>query len=120
MSEDLIWDTHGKIVKTGFNSQTSPWEQKVVMFVLNAQGVIDNGGFEYFFESPFEGNPSLDEFAKAFKEIGSSECAATMEKALTIFRSGSLEFGDLEDVFFNESKANYLKLESYIGKRKIA
>jgi len=115
MGEDIISRVQNELIRNGFDPDKSPWEHKVIMFVLAAQGIIDNGGFLYFFESKFQGDPSIDEFVDAFVQIGSIKCAEALEKAIDIDVAGSNEYGNLDNVFFQESDANYKKLEKYIG-----
>ena len=112
--KDIIEFERKEILERNFDPSSSPWKDKVVMFVLQSQGIIDDGGFEYFFEIPFDGKPDLNEFVVAFEEVRAKESSEALKKALEIHRTGSTEFGDLADFFFKESDENYLKLEMYI------
>ena len=49
---------------------------QTVAVIYSAQGVIDNGGLEYFYESDFNGTPEYSFFVEAYRRIG-AECAAS-------------------------------------------
>lgn len=82
---------------------------------LAYQGIIDNGGFEYFFESEFEGNPELESFVTVFNEIGAIESAKAIEKALELQNlEGINKLDYLDDIMQNNSESNYEKLAKYV------
>ena len=62
-----------------------PYPVFVVWAVGNAQGVTDNGGFQFFFESNWPETPCYDVFIGAFREIGANEAADCFEKAVSLF-----------------------------------
>jgi hypothetical protein len=62
-----------------------PWIPQVVTVFLGAQGVIDNGGFIYFFEQDWTDNPPYSVFAAAYRAIGADKCAECIEVAASIF-----------------------------------
>jgi len=62
-----------------------PWVSQVVVVVFAAQGYIDNGGFIYFFEGDFPGDPPYSVFADAFRAIGADESAECIEVAASEF-----------------------------------
>jgi hypothetical protein len=62
-----------------------PEPVRIVVLVHAAQGVIDNGGFQYFFESDFPGKPAYWLFVEAYRAIGADEAAATLEMAVALF-----------------------------------
>jgi hypothetical protein len=62
-----------------------PWVPQVVTVVLGAQGVIDNGGFIYFFENDWRGNPPYSVFGDAYRAIGADESADCLEVAASLF-----------------------------------
>ena len=62
-----------------------PQVSQVVLVILAAQGYIDNGGFIYFFEGDYPGNPSFAVFADAFRAIGADESAECIEVAVSLF-----------------------------------
>jgi len=58
---------------------------RTIAIVYSAQGVIDNGGLEYFFESDFPDNPPYQMFVDAYSEIGAIEEAEIIENSLSFF-----------------------------------
>ena len=62
-----------------------PWVAQVVTVVVEAQGCIDNGGFIYFFEGDYPGDPPYSVFAEAFRAIGADESAECIEVAVSLF-----------------------------------
>jgi hypothetical protein len=49
-----------------------PLPLQTVAVIYSAQGVIDNGGLEYFYESDFDGTPEYSFFVNAYRRIGVS------------------------------------------------
>ena len=62
-----------------------PAELRAVALVHAAQGVIDNGGLQYFFESDFPGKPSYKLFVDAYQAIGATDAADALAKAVALF-----------------------------------
>ena len=50
-----------------------------------AQGIIDNGGLEYFYESDFPANPPYSLFVEAFRRIGAESVASCIEDTSRMF-----------------------------------
>jgi hypothetical protein len=73
--------------KVGGNIEELPVQYRTIVIVCSAQGVIDNGGLEYFFESDFPGNPLYKLFIDAYREIGATGAAYTIEKSLAYFET---------------------------------
>ena len=111
---DLVTHTMRRITAGGFDPHTAPWEHRVCVMLHAAQGIIDNGGFEYFFEAPFEGHPALDDFPEAFEAVGAQSSAAALREALKRASSPPASFSDLNSVLWRESKLNYQLLGRYI------
>ena len=57
--------------------------------VEQAQGVIDNGGFQYFFENDWPQNPEYAVFTDAFRRIGAAEAADCIQDAVSMFSSSA-------------------------------
>lgn len=55
------------------------------LLVYSAQGLIDNGGFQYFFEMDWPGNPEYVVFSKAYRAIGAEDAAHCIEQAAALF-----------------------------------
>jgi len=60
-----------------------------VWAVEQAQGVVDNGGFQYFFENDWPENPPYSVFMDAFRRIGAQEAADCIQDAAEMFPSTS-------------------------------
>ena len=111
----------------------------MVWAVEKAQGLIDNGGFAYFFENDWPENPPYSIFVTAFREIGAIEAADYLQRAIEDFpfanphldykkrrdhlensRSSADEddsvIDNLGDYVMNLSNDTYVKLEEYIRK----
>ena len=58
---------------------------RTVAIVYAAQGVIDNGGFLYFFASDWPGNPPYSLFVDAYRRIGSKGAADAIDQAAKSF-----------------------------------
>ena len=52
----------------------------MVVIVYSAWGLIENGGFQYFFESNFPGDPPYDVFTQAFRSVGLTDIALHFSK----------------------------------------
>jgi hypothetical protein len=50
-----------------------------------AQGIIDNGGLQYFFENDWDGQPNYSDFVDAYAAIGASTEAQAIESAVLLF-----------------------------------
>ena len=66
-----------------------PAPVRTVALVQAAQGVIDNGGLQYFFESDFPGKPDYALFIEAYRAIGADDAARTLAQAVALFPFGS-------------------------------
>lgn len=62
-----------------------PETVQVFLRVHGAQGVIDNGGFAYFFGEDWPGSPPYDEFIAAYGAIGCVEQAAALRRIVATF-----------------------------------
>ena len=110
----LVTETILRICAHGFNPNRAPWEHKVCVMLHAAQGIIDNGGFEYFFEAPFEGHPMPDDFPNVFEAVGAHTSAAALREAFKRSGSPHASFDDLNSILWRESRRNYELLGSYI------
>ena len=114
---DIVHATVQRITAAAFDPRTSPWEHRVCVLVHAAQGIIDNGGFEYFFEAPFDGDPDMADFAKAFQAIGASESSAAMESAVRRNAVAASTYDDLNAVMWANSDDTFRRLAAYIAER---
>lgn len=58
---------------------------QTLVVVVSAQGVIDNGGLEYFYSGNFPGNPPYTVFEEAFKTIGATPAAEAIAGSAALF-----------------------------------
>jgi hypothetical protein len=58
---------------------------RAFLLVFVAQGIIDNGGLQYFFENDFLGQPPYSLFVDAYREIGAPEEASELAAAAELF-----------------------------------
>ena len=58
---------------------------RTVALVHAAQGIIDNGGLQYFFEADFPGKPPYPLFIEAYRNIGAAAAAAALAEAVSLF-----------------------------------
>ncbi len=73
----------GPIYKTGgLRNFTQP--EKTVLLAYWAMGIIQNGGFQFF----YEGATNMDEVADAYERLGYHEAAEACRKSSSIFPYG--------------------------------
>ena len=75
---EKLEEADGRMDKLGEPYQT-------VAIVYSAQGIIDNGGLQYFFESDWPNNPPYSFFADAYERIGRLEAATAIRNATLAF-----------------------------------
>ncbi len=59
--------------------------RQVFATVYAAQGIIDNGGFQYLFANDWPDNPDYTWFSDAYREIGAIEVAEWFDEAASLF-----------------------------------
>jgi hypothetical protein len=112
---DLIDTTVDKLIRRGFDPMRSPFAHKVAVMLVTAQGIIDNGGFEYLFGNPFHQETRLEDFIAIYEAVGAAKSAEAFQVALARWREGLSDFESLDAVLWANSEANYKKLEEYIA-----
>ena len=72
---------------TGVGDDMSRLPESVRIFLLvnGAQGVIDNGGYNYFFEEDWPGSPPYEDFVDAYEAIGCIRQAADLRRVVATF-----------------------------------
>lgn len=85
--EQVLQDTSADIFgRLGDNSIFSlPWPEQVFAIIYSAQGIIDNGGFVYFFAHDWHDQPPYEVFADAYRAVGAKECADCIQAAASLF-----------------------------------
>lgn len=56
-----------------------------LLMIYSAQGVIDNGGYKYFFESDWPMQPPYSRFVEAYAAIGCDKQAADLARVVATF-----------------------------------
>lgn len=59
--------------------------ERIIMLIWTVTGIIENGGFQYLFESEIPGDNNYLLTIDAFKEIGCLGCVEIIKEALSIF-----------------------------------
>ena len=103
-----------------------------VVLITHAQGMIDNGGFRYFFETDQPGQPQYKVYSDAYRRIGAAKAADLLDLAVALFpfedphlssdrRNSYLESLDESDELFTMGyevcgdETIWVRLEGYIG-----
>jgi hypothetical protein len=126
------------VVFAGFESDTDisrfPRPRQVFITIYSAQGIIDNGGFGYFFESDWPDKPPYSRFSDAYREIGAADVAELIDRGARLFgiadahlhrdarlrylnehcRDESAELIKLGDQVIDESERVFRLLEDYV------
>lgn len=112
---------------------------QTVAVIYSVQGIIDNGGLEYLFESDFDGTPEYSFFVEAYRRVGAESAASCIEVAAALFPFSQPHLHEakrqkwLEDVREDEShkfvklsrivcgdKAVFAKLAEYVDENQDA
>ena len=72
--------------REGIETLTKP--ERVVVLVWWGKALVDNGGFQFF----YEGTSNAEDVATAFSEIGINTIAEAFRRSLNVFTSQSFEF----------------------------
>lgn len=67
-----------------------PEHCRTVTAIWHSSGIIGNGGFQYLFESDFNGDPGYRFSADAYKTIGAEESHVAFTAALALFADSEL------------------------------
>jgi len=108
---DLVDDLFCKVVdkkeQHGWHSLNA--EERVLLLVWHASGIIGNGGFLYFFEQEID----ADATARAYEKIGCHECAELLRLSLSLFPDSVLQASLEERVkYLEDNKEMFDKLSS--------
>lgn len=74
-----------RVQEAGGDVHQLPEPLLTVVVIETAQGIIDNGGLEYFYESDFQGNPPYTFFVETFRRIGAESVASCIEETSRMF-----------------------------------
>ena len=93
---------------------------KTVAIVYAAQGIIDNGGLEYFFGCVWPNNPSYSIFADAYEQIGRVEAAKALRDAAGSFGFPNPERDvDARRAFIEGNSGSHTVLEGNSGSHTV-
>jgi hypothetical protein len=82
--DDVLKYALAEVKRVGDPDKLAPPIRTVVL-VHAAQGIIDNGGLQYFFESDFSGQPPYSIFVSAYRAIGANEEADALANTVKLF-----------------------------------
>ena len=86
---DIIQDTFRQLEEQygAIDDQFDSFPDVVKNFIRvhAAQGVIDNGGYSYFFSSDWPGNPPYSQFTEAYQSIGCEKQVRDLERIVRTF-----------------------------------
>jgi hypothetical protein len=88
MTDDELFsalDVAQKRMKAACGMAKAPEPIRVAMTVCTAQGIIDNGGLQYFYEADFEGRCPYSDFVDAYRSIGALEAADLIDRSSKLF-----------------------------------
>jgi hypothetical protein len=62
-----------------------PLPLQTLLLIESAQGIIDSGGLEFFYEADFPNNPPYALFVDAYRRIGADAAASCIEATALMF-----------------------------------
>ncbi|MBD9406507.1 DUF4375 domain-containing protein [Acidovorax sp. ACV02] len=77
--------TTAKVLEADCCVSRLPEALQTVVVINTTQGIIDNGGLEYFYESDFPANPPYSFFAETFRRIGVESVASCIDEGSRMF-----------------------------------
>ena len=91
---------------------------RTIIAIYSVQGILDNGGFEYLFESKFNDVMPIEIFQQSYKNIQADSMEKLLSKAYEK-RSDSRELSILDDEMFKLSDDIWKRLEEFATKNGI-
>ncbi len=74
-----------RLRRVGNDRAKLPELEQTIVLVASAQGIIDNGGFQYFFEMDFPDRAPYSHLVAAYRAIGATPAATRLERAVRMF-----------------------------------
>jgi Domain of unknown function (DUF4375) len=74
-----------ELEKVGGDPMKLPNLLRPVAILYTVQAMVDNGGFQYLFESNFPFCPPYSVFSEAYRQIGAHDAADRLDKAVALF-----------------------------------
>ena len=96
-----------------------PKPLQIALVINSAQGIIDNGGLEYFYESDFDGTPLYSQFVDAYRTIGAEAGAVCIDASHRMFPFEKPHLHELKrqqwlDTVRNNEDSEFVKLSRKI------
>lgn len=76
-----------RLAAAGGDVGALPVPLQTLLLVESAQGIIDSGGLEFFYEADFPNQPPYSEFVAAYRRIGAEGAAHCIEATTLMFPS---------------------------------
>lgn len=74
-----------RLADAGGDVSALPVPLQTLLLVESAQGIIDSGGLEFFYEADFPNQPPYAEFVAAYRRIGADAAAHCIEATALMF-----------------------------------
>jgi|GEM_PF-752194 len=94
-----------KLKKVNENINDLPRSVATFLIAYSAQGVIDNGGYRYFFEADWPNNPPYSKFVEAYFIIGCVKQSQDIDRVVSTFPFENPHLNESRRIEFIE--ANY-------------
>lgn len=96
-----------RLAAAGGDMEALPLPLRTLLMVEAAQGMIDSGGLDYFYEADFPNNPPYEAFALAYRQIGAESAAACIEASALLFPFAEPHFfEELRQVWLEKLRAD--------------
>jgi hypothetical protein len=128
MTDDELFsalDVAQKRMKALGGMKQVPEPIRVAMTVCTAQGIIDNGGLQYFYEADFEDRCPYSDFVGAYRSIGAYEAADLIDRSTKLFPFANAHLFEskrqqwLDQVKEDESHAFHELSDRLIGNKSV-
>lgn len=117
--DDTTSAAFDRILAAGFDPRRAPFAHRVVVLVVAAQGILDNGGFAYLLDRPFDPPADDEDFVRAYEAIGAGACAAAIKSALSRRGAfGAPDWSDLDAVVVGRTDEVHAQLSAWIARNK--
>lgn len=83
--EAAFYEANSQLGSVGDQIKLLSEPVRVLLLIYGAQGVIDNGGFKYFFGQDWPGNLPYEEFIAAYETIGCHSQAQELRRVIATF-----------------------------------
>ena len=117
MQIDKIFNRYKNILQDrGILAVEEPF--RTIISIYSVQGILDNGGFEYLFESKFPDGMTFDIIVKSYENIGFHKMAKLLQRAFKA-KENLQKLNKLDNELFSLSDEVWERLDSFIKIRSI-